>query len=855
MLRLGLVEESARAWRAYLALDSMSPWAARARLYEAQVRHVSRSPASPALRAPPSAFAAFAVAEPQLARRLGWCEVLGAWAGAALRGDAPAASAYLLRADTIAGVVARRPGGDATLLDGVRSIRSIRGNPRLRSLARAHLRFSVACVRHDSVAFAAAGREFAAAAIEAGDSPLLRAWSELMLGSMQFHGGEGKSGERRIRAVAAKVDRDRHPALAGEAEQLIAVRMLRLQRHPDAVTHAARAYSLFLRAGERLNVGVALDVLSSAYFQLRDMDQGHAVALAALERMQPYRNSYRLHNLLSYTADMVADDGFPLTGIRMQDEGVRVAERTGYPPYVAEARLVRARLSAAAGIRRSLDSDLAVANRAMARISDSTVLGWMRAQMQMARATAASSPRLAAAVLDSAAEFFLADVSSPLMALPPVVAGARARIAVGDRTGAAVRLRDALTLLEQRRDYVRMEPRRAAVFEEARELVDRLTLLALASGDTMGALRVLDRGRASLAPAGRGPHAPALPVVEGTGREEVIVAYTLIADTLLAWTVAREGVSLHRAAVDRLALLRTIDRAVNPRGSSLRESALRADLARLYDWLIKPLGAAAREPGTSLAIVVDGELAAVPFSALYDVRRAHYLVEDHPVRFAVSVREARRPSRRAAPSPSTLLVADPAFRPTDHPELARLPGAAAEAAAVARMYPGARLLADTAARPHVLRGALSTATLIHYAGHAVFDDARPERSFLVLATGPGDRTPATLQAREIAQMDLRGVDLVVLSACETVRTGEGRAAGYSGLAGAFLAAGAGGAVGSLWRVGDDVAHPLMLEFHRVYRASGHGPEALRQAQLRMLRSENPLLRSPATWGSFRYSGT
>ena len=94
---------------------------------------------------------------------------------------------------------------------------------------------------------------------------------------------------------------------------------------------------------------------------------------------------------------------------------------------------------------------------------------------------------------------------------------------------------------------------------------------------------------------------------------------------------------------------------------------------------------------------------------------------------------------------------------------------------------------------------------------------------------------------------------MVLAACQTVRTGPGRAAGFSGLAGAFLAAGAGGAVGSLWEVDDRLTRALMVEFHRAYRSSGNGPVALRAAQRHLLRSGDEALRSPAAWAGFRYA--
>jgi CHAT domain-containing protein len=46
----------------------------------------------------------------------------------------------------------------------------------------------------------------------------------------------------------------------------------------------------------------------------------------------------------------------------------------------------------------------------------------------------------------------------------------------------------------------------------------------------------------------------------------------------------------------------------------------------------------------------------------------------------------------------------------------------------------------------------------------------------------------------------------------------------------------------------------MIDFHKAYRASGDGAEALREAQLRLLDSSNAMLRSPGVWAAFRYVG-
>jgi CHAT domain-containing protein len=103
-----------------------------------------------------------------------------------------------------------------------------------------------------------------------------------------------------------------------------------------------------------------------------------------------------------------------------------------------------------------------------------------------------------------------------------------------------------------------------------------------------------------------------------------------------------------------------------------------------------------------------------------------------------------------------------------------------------------------------------------------------------------DHDDGILTALEVSALDLRGVDLVMLSACET---GLGRAAGGEGLLGlqrAFQVAGARSVVASLWKVDDAATRDLMERFYENLWANEMGTlQALREAQLWMLRERGP----------------
>jgi CHAT domain-containing protein len=127
-----------------------------------------------------------------------------------------------------------------------------------------------------------------------------------------------------------------------------------------------------------------------------------------------------------------------------------------------------------------------------------------------------------------------------------------------------------------------------------------------------------------------------------------------------------------------------------------------------------------------------------------------------------------------------------------------------------------------------------------------------------------------LTADEIASMSLNGVDLVVLSACET---GLGEVAGGEGLLGvqrAFQIAGARSTVASLWQVDDVATRRLMERFYRNYWEKEMSKlDALREAQLYLLNNpeavrgdarlqpgkQNETDRlSPQFWAAFSLSG-
>ena len=104
-----------------------------------------------------------------------------------------------------------------------------------------------------------------------------------------------------------------------------------------------------------------------------------------------------------------------------------------------------------------------------------------------------------------------------------------------------------------------------------------------------------------------------------------------------------------------------------------------------------------------------------------------------------------------------------------------------------------------------------------------------------------------MKASEISVIDFRGLDLVVLSACETAK-GYVAADGVFGLQRGFKMAGANSILMSLWKVDDDATCFLMTEFYKNWMKGDNKHDALEKAK-QAVRS-NDKWKEPKYWAAF-----
>ena len=311
--------------------------------------------------------------------------------------------------------------------------------------------------------------------------------------------------------------------------------------------------------------------------------------------------------------------------------------------------------------------------------------------------------------------------------------------------------------------------------------------------------------------------------------------------------------------VDRLVLLLRAGGGVaasDPGGST----AMVGELSReLYRALISP-ARARLAAAKSLAIVPDGPLHALPFGALVEPESGRYLIE----RFAYTVvpsaealasllerpglpsGESGRPPSRA-PDVVAVALGDPTATGHD-----ALPWSRAEVRSIERtLERPVRALVGADATEESVEALGGSVPYLHFAVHGVLDANAPLDSALVLGTAAGSSRNGLLQAWEVLERVRVDADLAVLSGCET-GLGENRAGeGLVGLVRAFHFAGARAVIASLWRVYDRGTAVLMARLYQHLEAGEPPSEALRAAQLELLRGSPEAL---AAWSDLESPG-
>jgi CHAT domain-containing protein/Tfp pilus assembly protein PilF len=284
-------------------------------------------------------------------------------------------------------------------------------------------------------------------------------------------------------------------------------------------------------------------------------------------------------------------------------------------------------------------------------------------------------------------------------------------------------------------------------------------------------------------------------------------------------------------------------------------------LRQLHQYLIEPIAnLLPSDPNAHVIFIPQRELFLVPFSALQDAT-GKFLIEQHTILTAPSIQvlELTRQQRQrieiihnsSLQSQDVLVVGNPTMPTiplTQPPQtLHSLPGAEAEAIAIASLFNTQAIIGDAATKVYIEK-LMPKARLIHLATHGLLDDIKQLGVPGAIALAPSDNDNGFLTAGEIPEMKLNA-ELIVLSACSS---GQGKITGDGviGLSRSLFAAGVPSVIVSLWSVGDKSTQFLMTKFYQNLQHGMNKAQALRQAMLTTMQR----YRRPKSWAAFTLIG-
>ncbi len=272
---------------------------------------------------------------------------------------------------------------------------------------------------------------------------------------------------------------------------------------------------------------------------------------------------------------------------------------------------------------------------------------------------------------------------------------------------------------------------------------------------------------------------------------------------------------------------------------------------QLYQWMIAPLEAELKSRNIkNLVFITDAGLRSIPFAALHDGHG--FLIERFSIGMmpSISLTDTRlgdiKHAQLLAMGASTFAGQSP------------LPAVPLELDAVLNLWKGKSFLNEQFTLSNLkAQRQQQPFGIIHLATHAEFRPGEISNSYIQLSD-------TQLQMNQIRQLGWNNppVELLVLSACRTALGDKDAELGFAGLA---VKSGVKSALASLWYVSDEGTLSLMTEFYQRLKTAPIKAEALREAQLALLKGQpavsakgqepNKSLSHPYYWATFTMIGS
>jgi CHAT domain-containing protein len=251
--------------------------------------------------------------------------------------------------------------------------------------------------------------------------------------------------------------------------------------------------------------------------------------------------------------------------------------------------------------------------------------------------------------------------------------------------------------------------------------------------------------------------------------------------------------------------------------------------SQLYDWIIAPIQTQLQNQKIdNLTFILGPGLRTLPIAALYNAQTQQYVIENYSVSLmpSLSLTDLTPKARQAINNTQVLAMGAETF-PDQNP----LPAVPIELSEITQKLLTGEMFLNQNFTVDNFKKAFDTQVfnIVHLATHGEFKPGNRSNSYIYFS----DRKLNFDQFASLG-LDRPKVDLLVLSACKTALGDLDAELGFAGLA---VKTGVRAALGSLWYVSDEGTLALMTLFYDKLKTTQIKTEALRQAQLALLKGK------------------
>ena len=340
-------------------------------------------------------------------------------------------------------------------------------------------------------------------------------------------------------------------------------------------------------------------------------------------------------------------------------------------------------------------------------------------------------------------------------------------------------------------------------------------------------------------------------------KNQAVLSYLVTEDALYLTLIDSKKTGFYKLPFDKK--IKNTIRKLYRKSSKLniQDASIYKDSYIVYQSILEPV--LQKINATDLIILADDILNYIPFDALVTSNKKRiYLLSTHSISYASSATLLQAHNKIGARKNSNLLIFAPQFNGTsttqnqERTDMAPLLYNEQEAENIAQYFNG-KIYGRNNASINNFKNELGKYNLIHFATHASANDEFPDYSYLAFSHNDSIISNL-LYVKDLYNYKINA-DLVTLSACQTGIGKLQKGEGMLSLARAFNYAGVPAIVTTLWKINDQSTSEIMKYFYKNLNDGLSKKEALRQAKLTYIETnDDPLLNHPYYWSGIVLTG-